>query len=110
MADVEKFAASYAPQTVDEPPIIVATVSQGPASKLEGTLISEGSDYTTLEPAQIVAALDETYPGIRERLCQGDHLNPAVMVSVDGRVARLGLLEPVGEDSEVLFLPAVAGG
>jgi len=29
---------------------------------------------------------------------------------VDGRVARLGLYEPVGEQSEVLFLPAVAGG
>jgi molybdopterin synthase sulfur carrier subunit len=59
---------------------------------------------------EIVAALDEMYPGIRERLCQGDQLSPAVIVWVDGRVARLGLLEPVGEESEVLFLPAVAGG
>ena len=29
---------------------------------------------------------------------------------VDNEVARLGLLQPVGPDSEVHFLPAIAGG
>ena len=59
---------------------------------------------------QVIAALDKVYPGIKDRLCEGDRLDPIVTVSVDGRVARLGLYEPVGEQSEVLLLPAVAGG
>jgi molybdopterin converting factor small subunit len=59
---------------------------------------------------QVIDALDRTHPGIRERLCQGNRLNPVVQVSVDGRIAVRGLSEPVGEGSEVLFLPAVAGG
>ena len=58
----------------------------------------------------VIAALDDAYPGIRDRLCKGDRLDPAVAVSVDGRIARLGLLEPVEERSEIHFLPAMAGG
>jgi molybdopterin converting factor small subunit len=59
---------------------------------------------------QLIDALDAAYPGLKARLCEGDHLDPAIVVSVDGRIARLGLLAPVGEQSEVHFLPAVAGG
>ena len=59
---------------------------------------------------QVIAALDEVHPGIKDRLCEGNRLDPAVTVSVDGRIARLGLLEPVEAQSEILFLPAVAGG
>ena len=59
---------------------------------------------------QVIAALNEAYPGVRDRLCEGDRLDPAVVVSVDGKIARLGLLAPVREQSEVRFLPAIAGG
>lgn len=59
---------------------------------------------------QLIDALDAAYPGLKARLCEGDRLDPAIIVSVDGRIARLGLLAPVGEQSEVHFLPAVAGG
>ena len=31
-------------------------------------------------------------------------------VSIDGEIARMGLLERVGEDSEVHFVPAISGG
>ena len=41
---------------------------------------------------------------------EGDRLSRSVSVAVDGTVSRLGLLQPVGEESEVHFLPAVAGG
>ena len=58
----------------------------------------------------VIAALDVVYPGIKDRLCKRDRLDPAIMASVDGRAARLGLLEPVGERSEIVFLPAMAGG
>jgi molybdopterin synthase sulfur carrier subunit len=59
---------------------------------------------------QIVANLDAAYPGIAARLLEGDALSPRVQVSVDGHVSRLGLLERVGESSEVHFIPAISGG
>jgi molybdopterin synthase sulfur carrier subunit len=59
---------------------------------------------------QIIDGLEELYPGIKARLVEGRRLLPNVAVSVDGEVARLGLLEKVGENSEVHFVPAIAGG
>jgi molybdopterin synthase sulfur carrier subunit len=59
---------------------------------------------------QVIEALEAIYPGIKDRLCQGNRLNPAIAVAVDGRITRLGLLETVGEQSEIHFLPAMAGG
>jgi molybdopterin synthase sulfur carrier subunit len=58
----------------------------------------------------VIDALESTYPGFKGRLCQGDRLDPAIRAVVDGRAALLGLAEPVGEGSEVLFLPTVSGG
>ena len=59
---------------------------------------------------EVVAGLEEAYPGFRARLCSGGELPPALSVVVDGRVGRLGLREPVSEGSEMHFVPAVAGG
>ena len=59
---------------------------------------------------QIVNNLESAYPGVRARLCDGDRLSPNVQVAVDGRVSRLGMLEKVGADSEVHFIPALSGG
>jgi molybdopterin converting factor small subunit len=59
---------------------------------------------------QIIDALERRYPGIKDRLCQGGRLRPGIAVAVDGQVASLGLLQMVGPDSEVHFLPAVSGG
>lgn len=59
---------------------------------------------------EVVDALDARYPGLKGRLCEQGRLSPAVAVLVDGRRAPLGLEEPVGEDSEVHFVPAVSGG
>ena len=60
--------------------------------------------------AEVIAALDRTCPGIRDRLCEADGLRPGLAVVVNDQVARLGLQEPVGETSEVHFLPAIGGG
>ena len=59
---------------------------------------------------QVIAAMDDAYPGITGRLCQGDQLDPAIVAYVDGRIARLGLSEAVEEQSEIHFLSVVAGG
>jgi len=59
---------------------------------------------------EVIAALERDFPGIRERLCVDLEIHPMIAVHIDGRIAELGLLEPVQEKSEILFLPAVAGG
>jgi sulfur-carrier protein len=59
---------------------------------------------------EVVEALERLYPGVRARLCDGDALRRGLAVAVDTQVARLGLNEPVGETSEVHFLPAISGG
>jgi molybdopterin converting factor small subunit len=59
---------------------------------------------------QVIEALEEQFPGVRERLCPGGGLRSGLAAVVDGQVARFGLLEAVGPDSEVHFLPAIAGG
>jgi molybdopterin synthase sulfur carrier subunit len=59
---------------------------------------------------QVIDALEAQYPGVRERLCEGGRISPQLSVSVDGRLARLGLAQPVRETSEILFLPLVGGG
>jgi molybdopterin synthase sulfur carrier subunit len=59
---------------------------------------------------QVIDALDRLHPGVRDRLCEGDALRSGLAAIVDNEVARLGLLQAVGPDSEVHFLPAIAGG
>jgi len=57
-----------------------------------------------------IAELETRYPGIQERLCDGDALKPGLAVAVDGNVSSLGLLQKLGAESEVHFLPAIGGG
>ena len=59
---------------------------------------------------QVVNGLEELYPGIKERLVADNRLRPDLSVAVDGEIARMGLLERVGENSEVHFVPAISGG
>ena len=59
---------------------------------------------------QVIEALEAVHPGLKDRLCQDDQLKPAIAVSVDGRLTRLGLLAPVQEESEIHFMMAMAGG
>ncbi len=59
---------------------------------------------------QIVERLDALYPGMAAALVDDDDLRPHIAVAVDGEMSVLGLLERVGEDSEVHFIPALGGG
>jgi len=59
---------------------------------------------------EVIATLDQLYPGIKARLCDQDSLRPGLAVAVGTQIATLGLLQPVPDGSEVHFLPAVAGG
>jgi molybdopterin synthase sulfur carrier subunit len=59
---------------------------------------------------QVIEALERAYPGVKDRLCDAQGLRSGIAVAVDTQVARLGLLQPVQENSEVHFLPAISGG
>ena len=65
---------------------------------------------TAANVRQVVNGLEELYPGIKERLVADNQLRPSLSVAIDGEIARMGLLERVGENSEVHFVPAISGG
>lgn len=59
---------------------------------------------------QLIAALDESYPGLKPALMDGDKLKADVAVAIDGHVAQLGILQSLAEAKEVIFIPAIGGG
>ena len=59
---------------------------------------------------QVIDLLEELYPGLASRLLEDGQLRSNLAVAIDGEVARMGLLEKVGEGSEVHFVPAIGGG
>ena len=63
--------------------------------------------------ADLVQNLEASYPGMRERLCEGDgELRRFVNVFVNGEDVRFlsGLASELAEGDEVSIVPAVAGG
>jgi molybdopterin synthase sulfur carrier subunit len=62
---------------------------------------------------ELVAALETSYPGMRDRLCEDDgELRRFVNVFVNGEDVRFldGLGSALAEGDEVSIVPAVAGG
>jgi len=59
---------------------------------------------------QVIERLDELYPGIRDRLVEDGELRENLAVAIDGDIAIMGMLEKVGANSEVHFVPAIGGG
>jgi molybdopterin converting factor small subunit len=59
---------------------------------------------------EVVQELERQFPGIRDRICKGDSLSPALQMSIDGVFSRRGLDARVQPASEVHFLPVFGGG
>ena len=75
--------------------------------------LSDGKSKVEIHGAsvrQIVNNLDDEYPGFKERLVEDGRIKGNISVAVDGEITPLGMLEKVGENSEVHFLPAIGGG
>ena len=75
--------------------------------------VSNGVKQVTVEGTnvrQVIHALNDLYPGMLERLTDGDDLKSNLAVSIDGELARLGMMEKVADTSEVHFVPTIAGG
>ena len=75
--------------------------------------LSDGKNRVEVEGSsvrQIVNNLDAEYPGFKERLVEDGRIKGNISVAIDGEITPLGMLEKVGENSEVHFLPAIGGG
>jgi len=75
--------------------------------------LTRGEQEVSIEATsvrQLVERLEALYPGMADALVEDDDLKPHIAVAVDGEVSVVGLLERVGEDSEVHFIPALGGG
>jgi len=59
---------------------------------------------------ELIADLNRQFPGLAGHLLAGDDLKPSIAVSVDGEIGPGGIMEAIGESSEVHFLPAIGGG
>ncbi len=59
---------------------------------------------------QIIERLEELYPGMKDRLVEDGEIRPNLAIAIDGDVAIMGMLEKVGKNSEVHFVPAIGGG
>ena len=75
--------------------------------------LSDGKNRVEVEGSsvrQIVNNLDAEYPGFKERLVEDGRIKGNISVAIDGEITPLGMLEKVGKNSEVHFLPAIGGG
>jgi molybdopterin synthase sulfur carrier subunit len=75
--------------------------------------LSQGEKQVTIEASsvqQVIAQLEALFPGMEEALVEDGDLKPHIAVAVDGEVSVRGVVERVGADSEVHFIPALGGG
>ncbi len=77
--------------------------------------LTDGKQQVQVEGStvrRLINNLAEQHPGIKEYLVdeEEDDLIPGLAVIIDGEVSQLGMLDKVGESSEVHFLPAIGGG
>jgi len=59
---------------------------------------------------QLIDSLEKHYPGMKDALVEEEQLKADVVVMLDGKIAQLGILQPVSEENEVVFIPAISGG
>jgi molybdopterin synthase sulfur carrier subunit len=59
---------------------------------------------------QVIENLESQYPGIKERLCDGEHLRASISIVVDGHTSTLKLRHRLHESSEVHFVISISGG
>jgi len=58
----------------------------------------------------LIDNLDQTYPGLKDALVKDGTLKPGIAVMLDGHISPLGILQPLSEKNELVFIPALSGG
>jgi molybdopterin converting factor small subunit len=59
---------------------------------------------------EVIDDLERRFPGISTHLLDDGELSGSIVASIDGEVDAAGIQASVSENSEVYFLPALAGG
>lgn len=75
--------------------------------------LTDGQRSLTVEGdtiQDVIDHLDKLYPGLKDRLCEGNRLRPAIAIIVDGRTSTLKLREKLRPSSEVHFVISISGG
>ena len=58
----------------------------------------------------LIDDLEQGYPGLKDALVKEGKLRPGIAVMLDGHISPLGLLQPLSEENELVFIPALSGG
>ena len=75
--------------------------------------LTSGKDRTSATGAtlrELINDLERQFPGFRDRVVEHGDLAGSIAVSIDGEIITGGLSEAVPADSEIHFVPAIAGG
>jgi molybdopterin synthase sulfur carrier subunit len=75
--------------------------------------MTAGRDRVTVSGKNLreaIADLDRQFPGIAEQLLDNGDVKASIAVSIDGEVGTNGVLDSIRENSEIHFMPAIAGG
>jgi molybdopterin synthase sulfur carrier subunit len=59
---------------------------------------------------EVIENLEARFPGIKDRICDGDRVRPGLAVAIDGVVSNEGMRQKVAGESEVHFVTAISGG
>ena len=76
-------------------------------------ILTAGTDKLEMDVhnvREVINQLEQQFPGIRDRLCQEDQISPSLQVSIDSVITSRGMIAKIQPNSEVHFIPAIAGG
>ena len=76
-------------------------------------ILTAGTDKLEMDVhnvREVIDQLEQQFPGIRDRLCQQDQISPSLQVSIDSVITSRGMIAKIQPNSEVHFIPAIAGG
>jgi sulfur-carrier protein len=100
----QKGAGEVAPFAFTMPTVVIPALLR----KFTGGI--ERVDVPGKSIRELVWHLSQQFPGIDQQLLQDGDIRLSIAVSIDGEIATGGVLDAVGEHSEVHFIPALGGG
>jgi len=59
---------------------------------------------------EAIESLEAEFPGVKDRLCEGDKVRPNISIMVNGLISNLRMREKLEDTSEVHFVIAISGG
>ena len=75
--------------------------------------LTAGEEHVLVEGTtvrEVIDNLEKAYPGLKDRLCDGDQISRNFAVCVNGIVSRKRMRQSVEENAEIHFIPPIAGG